>query len=631
MTGTKNGFESVSRGDSSAVENGVGDNGNNEMISSALRLAWKSSVAAGLALTFVMVDADTAEAKKRKNAPKKNKAEISYVMSAQDKVKALEILAKPDHLDREEMRALQRALGNAGKIDGYWGKKTAKAVHDFSKKLSAEERAKISGIAAARASAFGFVIEGAAPVVSTAQVTAEPEIQFAPDIPWDKQIADLDKELSAYLMELFGDEAEVGLSNDELAKLKKYFTDMGSMAKRAQTAMGGVPAHEPNVKHQELTLLYDHYVLLAEKAKGGAKNIYSGLPDAVMEFLKGKSLIYKVKPSLMSELVKYGQGNELSESRFDFSRFNLEFKGFDAWARDDVYTTLKTVGEKSHPDDPYTSAVMERFSDEDQAIIRRMFKRYRWDWVHLTAGKLPPAARDSKDQCRILMDPGHGYVLPDGTYDSGAISDGVAEVTPDLERLYYAIALEKAGCEVHTTRFYGHALPIRSKTELSKDAMRVASLKVRPAMAVALGAHVINTDHYNSVDFNPAMKGEIVFYKGASPKTAFVAKEMARELGVRENGTYGSQWHVIKDAPTSMVVLYFERAFITNAEDWEYMFSMSMDFEAARAEGTKRAKLLLQTLEKTPGLDMKYKRPKENNLGNGAILDGREDSPRLDF
>lgn len=606
----------------------------NEMISKALQTAWKSSVAAGLAFAFIMADAGDAEAKKRKSGPKKNKSEISYVMSVQNKAKALEIMAQQD-LDREDIRALQRALGNAGKADGRWGPKTAKSIHTLSKKLSADELARISPAVADQLKTFGFSLNLPENNLKSTEVQSPPapesDFQFAPDIPWDEQIADTEAKLSALLLSVFGDGADVTLSSEELALIKKYFTDMGAMAATAKKSMSGVPAHEPNVKHDDLSRIYDEYIFYAQKAKGSEKYAFSGLPDAVMEFLKGKSLLYAARPALLGELIKYGQGAELSESRFDFEKFNVEFKGFDAWGRTDVTATLTTVGEKLSPQDPYTREVMEKFTDQEREIIRRLYGRYQTDWLHLSAGKLPPDNRASKEVCRILIDPGHGFILPDGAFDSGALRDGISETTPDLERLYYAIALEQAGCEVHATRFPGYALPITSKNPLSYDQMRVASLKIRPAMAVALGAHVLNTDHYNSSPFGSNAKGEIIFFKGASPKTRFVAEEMARTLGVRSDGSYGKNWHVIKDAPSSMVVLYFERAFITNHEDWDYMHRMSTDFEAAREEGYSRARTILPILAQTPNLNMSFARPTENKGSNGAIVNESNDSPRLDF
>lgn len=570
----------------------------------SLALTWRGSLAAAVSFAALAFDTGEAQAGRKKPRADDNPQGITYVYNTDQQKKVLELLAKPEWSE-DDIQTLQGYLKK--KRDGIWGPKSAGATYQFIRKTGVKG-SDIQAHVAEKLAAYGYKI-------------ADIKLEKPVDVPSVLEgLKTLEGKLAAFVLDTLGQEAagdEFPLTQHEA--LKKFFTDMGDLAAPANKYLSRLDKLSDEQKQYQETL--KRFVTYADKSKG-SENPYSGLPDALMEFFKEhRGLLYRARPAVLENLEKYDQGAELAEYRFDFTRYTLQPRGFDSYGLDHVLTPLTTVGDKIYPDDPYTRDVMEALGNYADTA-RALHKRHIADSEALVAGRVPDGVPYGSSRCRIVLDPGHGYVTNDGGYDPGAIREKISEITPDLERLYYGIALSLAGCDVHYTRFPGYTPPFSGKEKQDDYTVKANSLLARPALATLLGAQALLTDHYNSAT-RDSKSGEEIYCKANSPQSCAMAERMAVRLGGKAEPE--NTWKVIVHAPKGIITLYFERGYVTNSFDREMARVLGRDHSVARETAFKRAGIFLDEFTALPGQSILFR---HNGPGNGAIMDAPR---RLDF
>ncbi|MCD8519846.1 MAG: N-acetylmuramoyl-L-alanine amidase [Alphaproteobacteria bacterium] len=482
------------------------------MIGRHIQTAWQSAVMAGT-LVFLVASTDHAEAKGRKPQAGDNGPGVSHVMQAYDKAKALKLLAQ-DVLNRSDIRSLQQALGNAGKIDGLWGPKTEGAAQRFIDSLSDDDRATISSKLADRYDLT--VIYAEAPeIASVATETEEAAPQTVDPVQAAGLLKDKEVALLAFLPVLGKDASKDKIPTEDLKTLKNYFLDMGALAGQAVNHLRGISGADLNETQKAELARYELYLRCAEKVQG-SENPLSGLPDTLKEFIKDHtSIVAQLQPAVLYGIMYYGKEQDLrriaSRSLEYREVLRREFADFDKLAKpssSDIWRMqvyLKAAGfylgafdgeagpgfddgirkfkisegmQREILDVTYQGLGVPLPGKEPSALLdsdtilgvgKDVYYRV---WQRIAAGEPAPQDRAVSDNKLplIVIDPGHGQNSYNGL-DIGALGNGLREIDLDPFAEELGRQLHARGYQVVYTRLphaqlpatgnYGHTLSAR--------------------------------------------------------------------------------------------------------------------------------------------------------------------------
>jgi N-acetylmuramoyl-L-alanine amidase len=464
------------------------------------RPLWRNALVGVFSYAALVAGADHAEARKKKPAAEDNPVRVTQTYTAGKAQGVLSLLSMKDW-DRGDIKSLQRFLGDAGDIDGLWGSNTATALLGYIKKQGIDS-SQINPEIQARLKPYGYEAD--------AMLKPVPAVKRAQNIYTDIRVAadDLGKienDLAEFITTIpdgpGGDGAAAKFSLDQLASVKGRFEDLGAVSSSIETLAG----KDDDMLTAEQQSVLDRYQLYAEKAQG-SQNPNSGLPDAMMEYLKDRpALVMKLKPAVIRDLVSYGQGRELRRLVANLPEFRdhllKELDAFQTYSKPSSAQILKLqaalklggfyldeldgVAGKGFADAIHKLKLAEGLENqvldvqyqglgvklpnaaacplmESDAPLGVSKAVYHTVWSKIMAGE--PYARDVRLSANrrplIVIDPGHGFRDKDGGIDTGARGNELQEIGLDPVSEEMGRQFQAKGYTVVYTRFPGCQLPV---------------------------------------------------------------------------------------------------------------------------------------------------------------------------
>jgi N-acetylmuramoyl-L-alanine amidase/uncharacterized protein YgiM (DUF1202 family) len=170
---------------------------------------------------------------------------------------------------------------------------------------------------------------------------------------------------------------------------------------------------------------------------------------------------------------------------------------------------------------------------------------------------LSAAVKGKIEGKKIVLDPGHGYMLSTGYFDVGAVGpSGTKESSVNLSiALKVKALLEADGARVVMTR----------SDDTSKDN---PDLTRRAQIANSSGGDLFLSIHQNATDAGPSVGGTEVYYWSDESKVfaALVQKHLVAALGRTDRGTQKTSLYLVSHIDTMPAALV-ECAFISNSEE----------------------------------------------------------------